>query len=82
MLIRYLVRYNCVMAKTERKITVMISDKLIEKATKASGENLTATIRRGLELVSAKTVYQNALSLKGKVDLKLNLEDSRKEKDE
>ena len=70
------------MAHAERKITVMIPTELADRATEASGENLTATIRRGLELVAAKSAYRKALALKGKIDLKLDLEESRRDRDE
>ena len=60
----------------------MIPTELADRATEASGENLTATIRRGLELVAAKSAYRKALALKGKIDLKLDLEESRRDRDE
>ena len=59
----------------------MLPEELIEKATKASGEGLTPTIRMGLELIAAKSVYKDLLKLKGKVDLKLNLTQSRRDRD-
>ncbi len=52
--------------KSERKITVLLPEDLINRAVKASGEGLTPTIRRGLELVAAKDTYLAVSSLKGK----------------
>lgn len=63
-------------------MTIMLPEDLVEQATRESGENLTSTIRRGLELIAAKSTYKKALFLKGKVDLKLDLMESRKDRDE
>jgi len=52
--------------ESSRKITVIIPNKLIERAIKASGEGLTPTIRRGLELVAAKDAYSAIQALQGK----------------
>ncbi len=49
-----------------RKITVILPDELIVRATRASGEGLTPTIRRGLELVAAKDTYTAIEGIAGK----------------
>jgi hypothetical protein len=66
----------------ERKITAMLPGDLLKRALKASGEGITPTLRRGLELVAAKDTYQGLLKLKGKLDLKIDLEELRKDRDE
>jgi hypothetical protein len=63
--------------KSERKITVMLPIDLVERAQKASGESLTETIRRGLEIVAAKHAYKTLLALKGKFDLGIDLNELR-----
>lgn len=68
--------------KSEKKITVMLPEDLLERALKASGEGITPTLRKGLELVAAKDVYKGLLKLKGKFDLKLDLEELRKDRTE
>ncbi len=68
--------------KLEKKITVMLPEDLLDRALKASGEGITPTLRRGLELVAAKDVYKGLLKLKGKFDLKLDLEELRKDRKE
>ncbi len=65
--------------KSERKITVLLPEELIKKAMQASGEGMTQTLRRGLELVAAKSVYKDLLKLKGKLDLKLDLKKLRED---
>lgn len=66
----------------EKKVTVMLPEELVARALKASGEGLTPTLRRGLELVAAKDAYKALLKLKGKIDLKLDLDESRLDRDE
>ena len=67
--------------KTDQKVTVMLPKGLIQKAMKASGEGLTPTLRRGLELVAAKEAYRGLLKLKGKFDLGLDFEQVRKDRE-
>lgn len=70
--------------KAERKITANLPSDLIKKAMAATGEGLTPTLRRGLELVAAQTVYERLLKAKGKYPggLGIDLENSRKDRDE
>ncbi len=65
----------------ERKVTIMLPEDLLERALKASGEGITPTLRRGLELVAAKDTYQRLLKLKGKFDLKIDSKELRKDRD-
>jgi len=67
--------------KTERKVTVMLPEDLVQKAMKASGEGLTPTLRRGLQLVAAKEAYRGLLKLKGKFDLGLDYEQVKKDRE-
>lgn len=68
--------------RTEKKVTVMLPQDLLKRALKASGTGLTPTLRKGLELVAAKDTYRRLLKLKGKFDLKIDLDESRKDRDE
>jgi hypothetical protein len=52
---------------TARKITVEISQELLEKAQKASGGGITETVRAGLQLVAATRTYARLRQLRGKV---------------
>jgi hypothetical protein len=58
--------------RAARKITVQLPVDLIEKAQRSSGEGLTATIRKGLELVAAGAVYDELKRLKGKVSFTID----------
>ena len=50
-----------------RKVTVQLPRELLRKAQKCTGEGVTATIRRGLELVAAGQAYDDLRRLKGRV---------------
>lgn len=65
--------------KSERKITAMLPEELLKRALKASGEGITPTLRKGLELVAAKQAYRSLLRLKGKFDLKVDLDELRRD---
>ena len=70
--------------KTERKITANLPQELLERAMEATGEGLTPTLRRGLELVAAQTVYEKLQKAKGKYlkGIGIDLAGSRKDRDE
>jgi len=55
-----------------RKITVLLPADLLERAQRSSGTSLTATIRKGLELVAAGAAYDELCRMRGKVALSLD----------
>lgn len=63
-----------------RKITVEVPEELLERAVECSGEGITATVRRGLELVAAGRAYDALRSLRGKVRLNVDLERLREDR--
>jgi hypothetical protein len=63
-----------------RKITVELPEELIERALRASGAGVTATIRRGLELVAAGRAYEDLKALRGKLRLHLDLDRLREDR--
>lgn len=65
---------------TARKITVQLPADLLDKAQRSTGENLTATIRRGLELVAASAAYDELTKLKGKVRFSIDLRKLREDR--
>ncbi len=70
--------------KAERKITANLPEELLERAMEATGEGLTPTLRRGLELVAAQNIYESLLKARGKYPkgIGLDLKESRKDRDE
>lgn len=63
-----------------RKITVEVPDDLLEGALASSGEGITQTVRRGLELVAAGRAYEELRRLRGKVRLGVELEALREDR--
>ncbi|MGA8873785.1 MAG: hypothetical protein WA434_00940 [Candidatus Acidiferrales bacterium] len=53
--------------ETARKITVEVSQQLLEKAQRASGAGITKTVRTGLQLLAASHTYARLRRLRGKV---------------
>ena len=66
--------------KAEKKVTVMLPEELLDRALKASGEGITPTLRKGLELIAARDAYSSLLKLKGKLNLKIDLAESRRDR--
>ncbi len=60
-----------------RKVTVELPDDLLRRAQKSTGDGITSTIRRGLELVAAGEAYRGLRRLKGKVSLSIDLDTLR-----
>ncbi len=66
--------------KAARKITVHVPEDLLEKARKTTGEGITQTVRRGLELVAADRAYRELRRLRGKVSISMDLEKLREDR--
>jgi hypothetical protein len=63
-----------------RKVTVELPEALLRKARRATGEGITATIRRGLELVAAGPAYEELRKLKGKVEFSVDWRELREDR--
>lgn len=77
MLASTLVSYD--MAATQ-KVTIEVPAELLKRARRSTGEGITATVRRGLELVAARTAYEDLRRLRGKVKLTLDLDELRRDR--
>ncbi|MHB8420479.1 MAG: hypothetical protein ACYDCL_20590 [Myxococcales bacterium] len=66
--------------KSRKKVTVVLSDDLLERAQKATGQGITPTIRRGLELVAAGNAFARLRRLRGKVHFSLDLDALREDR--
>jgi hypothetical protein len=62
-----------------RKVTVEVPEDLLKRATAATGQGITPTMRKGLELVSASGAYARMRDLKGKVKFTVQLSDLRED---
>ena len=63
-----------------KKITVHVSEDLLRRAQDATGQGITPTIRRGLELVAAGRAYEKLRTLRGRVKIDLDLERLREDR--
>ncbi|MBI3621985.1 MAG: hypothetical protein HY208_07360 [Nitrospirae bacterium] len=62
-----------------RKLTIEVPEDILERAVSATGQGITPTIRKGLELVAASRAYAQLRSLKGKVKFSIRLSQLRKD---
>ena len=69
-------RYHARMNAT-RRVTANLPVELLKKACEASGQGITETLARGLELVRRTAAAGKAARLKGRLKLDIDLEESR-----
>jgi len=62
-----------------KKLTIEVPEDLLRRATTASRQGITPTIRRGLELVAASGAYSRLRDLKGKVKFSIKLSELRED---
>jgi hypothetical protein len=60
-----------------KRVTVNLPRHLLEDAVEVTGAGTTETIVQGLQLLARRRAYTKAMSLKGKLDLQIDLEASR-----
>ncbi len=60
-----------------KKLTIRVPEDLLARATAASGEDITSTISRGLELVVASAAYTKLRRLRGTVKFGIKLDELR-----
>jgi hypothetical protein len=68
------------MSTASRKVTVEVSASLLRKAQKSTGQGVTATIRKGLQLVAARRAYEELRRLRGQVQFSIGLDDLREDR--
>ena len=62
-----------------KKLTIQVPGDLLQRATAASGQGITPTIRRGLELMAASGAYAKLRRFKGKVKFSVKLPSLRED---
>lgn len=60
-----------------KRATINLPDALLREARALTGAGITETIIQGLELIRRAKAYETARSLKGKLDLAIDLDVSR-----
>jgi len=63
-----------------KKITVHVPEDLLEKAQRSTGQGITETIRRGLQLVAAGDAYKKLRALRGKVSISRDIDTLREDR--
>ena len=63
-----------------QKVTIEVPIELLRRARRSTGEGVTATMRRGLELVAARGAYQSLRQLRGKLRLSIDVKALRKDR--
>ena len=58
-------------------MTANLPEDLLEDAMEATGKGITETLIEGLRLVRRSRLYAKAMSLRGKVQLKVDLSETR-----
>jgi hypothetical protein len=66
--------------ESTQKITVELPRELLRKAQRTTGAGITATVRRGLELVAAGKAYEELRQLRGRVPLSIDLQTLREDR--
>jgi hypothetical protein len=66
--------------EVSRKITVEISQALLEKAQQASGAGITQTVRTALQILAASQVYDRLLQMRGKVRFSRTYEELKEDR--
>ena len=63
-----------------KKITVEVDEQLLHSAQKQSGDGVTGTVRRGLEILAAAHSYERLAALRGKVKFETDLATMRNDR--
>jgi len=63
-----------------RKVTVELPADLLRRAQRSTGQGVTSTIRRGLELVAARKAYESLRKNRGRVVFSIDLERLREDR--
>jgi hypothetical protein len=67
------------MAQLLKKLTIEVPTDLLARATTASGQGVTPTVRRGLELVAAAGAYGRLRKFRGNVKFHVKLSELRQD---
>lgn len=63
-----------------KKVTMELPESLVKAALEETKESLTETVRQGLELLVSRRAGKTLASMRGKLDLKLNLTELRRDR--
>ncbi len=60
-----------------KRITANLPEDLLQDAIQVTGKGITDTLIEGLRMVRRARAYEKALALRGKINVKIDLEESR-----
>ena len=63
-----------------KKVTMELPLKLVNDALAETGESLTETVRQGLEILVSRRASKTLAALRGKLDLKIDLTELRRDR--
>ena len=66
--------------RATRKVTIEVPAELLRRARRSTGAGITATVRRGLELVASRSAYEGVRALRGQVRLSIDLKALRRDR--
>ena len=66
--------------RATQKVTIEVPAELLRQARRSTGEGITATVRRGLELVAARSGYEELRRLRGALPLSIDVAALRKDR--
>jgi hypothetical protein len=64
-----------------QKVTVHLPQDLLRRAQRSTGEGITETIRKGLQLVAAEESFDGLRKLRGKVRFSIDLKKLREDRE-
>jgi hypothetical protein len=73
----YVSQYQRMSSPAIKRVTVNLPRDLLEDAGEVTGVGMTETIVQGLQLVARRRAYTKAMALKGKLDIRIDLDASR-----
>ena len=73
----YVQQYQHMAKPAMKRVTVNLPDDLLRDAEQVTGRGITETLIEGLRLVARRRAYTKALELRGKLDLRIDMEVSR-----
>ncbi len=63
--------------KTNKKYTLELEESLVKSAVQTTGKSFTETVRQGLKILASAKAYKELASMKGAVDLGLDVSSLR-----
>jgi hypothetical protein len=67
-------------SRNVRKVTMELPAKLIDAALVETNQSLTETVRQGLEILVSRRASKTLAALRGKLDLRLDLSELRRDR--